>query len=209
MSTEDTTELILRAVQGDAAASRDLFSRHRERLRRMITLRIDGPLRRRLDASDILQEVYLEASNRLVDYQKRRPCSFFLWLRMIAGERLIVARRRHLGTQKRDAAREIPIDGHGVPLAATSSLVLQIQGDLTTPSGVVMRKEAEQQLRDVLEDLSSEDREILVLRHFEQLSNSEVAQVLKTNPSTASTRYLRALTRLQKELTAIPGFCSE
>jgi RNA polymerase sigma-70 factor (ECF subfamily) len=209
MSDSDTADLVRCAVAGDEAATAELMGRHRQRLERMIALRLNGPLQRRLDASDILQDVYIEASRRLADYEARRPCSFFLWLRMIAGERLIVAYRRHLGTKKRDLGREIPIDAHGVPGADTSSLVFQLQDSLTSPSGVVMRHETEQQVRDVLESLSAEDRTVLVLRHFEHLSNAEVAEVLNINPSTASTRYVRALKRLQIGLSSVTGLVGE
>ncbi len=209
MSTEDTAELIQHAAEGDQAAGEGLFSRHRQRLHRVIALRIDGPLRRRIDASDVLQDVYLGASRRLDDYRQRRPCPFFLWLRMIAGERLIVAYRKHLGAQKRDVGREVPLDAHGVPHVEASSIVIQLQSAITTPSGVAMRRETEQQIRTVLDAMSNEDREVLVLRHFEHLSNRESAHVLGINPSTASTRYVRALKRLQSELVQIPGFGGE
>lgn len=201
VSGTDTDELIQLAIDGDGAAADDLFARHRQRLRRVIDLRLRGPLQRRLDASDILQEVCLEASRRLTDFSRRRPCSFYLWLRMIAGERLIVARRRHLGTLKRDAARDVPVDGHGVPLADSRSLIREIQQSATSPSGRLMRKEEAERLHQALEELDVADREVLTLRHFEHLSNTETAIVLGVPSSTASSRYVRALDRLQQAIS--------
>jgi RNA polymerase sigma-70 factor (ECF subfamily) len=203
--SEALSALLERAAAGDRVAADDLFSRYRKRLKRMIRLRLSRQLAGRIDDSDILQEAYLEAGKRLADYLRDRPLPFFLWLRHIAGQKLIDAHRRHLGAQKRDAACELSLHRGPMPAASSASLAAQLLGRLTSPSQAVIKAEARLRVQEALNEMDPVDREVLALRHFEQLSNAETAEALDLNESTASSRYLRALKRLKEALEQFPG----
>ncbi len=202
-------ELVARLQGGDEQALAELFSMHRERLRRMVDFRMDRRLRGRVDASDILQEAYIDASQRVHHYTKKPEMSFFVWLRQITTQRLIDVHRRHLDAQKRDARQEVSI--HRGELAATTSasIAAELMGQFVSPSQLAMRAELLDQLEDALESMDPIDREVLALRHFEELTNNEVAQVLDITKSAASNRYVRALGRLKSVLEEIPGFYDE
>ena len=163
-------------------------------------MRLNERVRSRIDAADIVQEAFLEATRRLEDYLADPPLPFFLWLRHIAGEKLIDAHRRQQA-QKRDAGREIHEDNS----SASESLAARLVGHLTSPSQAAMRVEVQKQVQDALEQLDAVDREVLLLRHFEQLSTTECATVLGIGASGASSRYVRALLRLQSVLKHFPG----
>jgi RNA polymerase sigma-70 factor (ECF subfamily) len=171
-----------------------LFDRHSDRLRRLVAFRIDGRLRGRLDPSDVVQETFLEASERFDSFRTEPPMPEFLWLRLLALQRLARLHRHHLGVQGRDAGREV---GLGRP----DGLADDLMGSLTTPSQAAMRAEQVRRLRHALETLEPIDYEVLVLRHFEQLSNAESARVLGLGESAASNRYVRALERLRAALS--------
>jgi RNA polymerase sigma-70 factor (ECF subfamily) len=203
--TGDLTDLLDRAAAGDAAAVTELFSRYRKRLKRMVRLRLNRQLQGRLDDSDILQEALLEAAKRLPEYLVDKPLPFFLWLRHITGQKLIDAHRRHLGAEIRDAAREVSLHRGAMPAASSASLAAQLLGRLTSPSQAAIKAEARLCVQEVLNSMDPIDREVLALRHFEQLNNAEVAATLGINESTASSRYLRALKRLKDEVQQIPG----
>lgn len=209
IDSEETTDLLRRAAAGDAAARDDLFSRYHKRLQRMIRLRLNRRLQGRVDSEDILQDAYLEAAKRLRDYLVDRPLPFYLWLRHIVGQKLIDAHRHHLGTQMRDAAQEVSLHRRHLPEADSFSLAAQLLGRLTTPSQAAIKAETRIHVQDALNGMSSIDREILTLRHFEHLKNVEVSRILGIDESTASTRYLRALKRLKDELGNIPGLFSK
>jgi RNA polymerase sigma-70 factor (ECF subfamily) len=198
-------ELLRQAAAGDQQALDQLFSRFRKRLKQMVRLRLNRRLQGRIDDSDILQEAYLEAARRLPAYLEDRPLPFFLWLRHLTGEKLIDAHRRHLGAQKRDAGHEVSLHRGPMPSASSASLAAQLLGRLTSPSLAAVKAETRLRVQEVLNSMDSLDREILALRHFEQLNNVEVAQTLGLNESTASSRYLRALKRLKDELSHLPG----
>jgi RNA polymerase sigma-70 factor (ECF subfamily) len=202
----DTEQLLTRAGQGDRRALGELLALHRERLRRMVELRMDRRLQGRLDASDVIQEAFLEASVRFDEFRRDRPMPFFLWLRFITGQKLIVAHRRHLGTKARDARREVSIYRGALPEATSESLAAQLLGRFTSPSLAAARAELQVRLQEMLNTMDGTDREILVLRHFEQLSCAESAAVLGIEESTASSRYYRALKRLKELMTSFPGF---
>ena len=204
-NSEATTDLLIQATAGDSAARDQLFSRYHQRLKRMVRLRLNRRLQGRVDSADILQEAYLEAAKRLQDYLDDRPLPFYLWLRHIVGQKLIDAHRHHLGTKMRDAAQEVSLHRGSLPEANSFSLAAQLLGQLTSPSQAAVKAETRIQVQDVLNGMSSVDREILALRHFEHLKNVEAAQVMGIDESTASTRYLRALKRLKDELGNIPG----
>ncbi len=198
-------ELLARAAAGDETAVTELFSLYRKRLKQMIRLRLNRRLQGRVDESDILQDAYLEAAQRLSDYLANRPLPFFLWLRHITGEKLIDAHRRHLGAQMRDAAQEVSLHRGPMPAASSGSLAAWMLGRLTSPSQAAIKAETRLRVQEVLNGMDPIDREILALRHFEQLTNAEVAVTLEMNESTCSTRYLRALKRLKDELSQYPG----
>ena len=184
----------------------ELFHQHRGRLRLMVGLRLDHRLQGRVDPSDVLQEAYLEAMDRLPQYLEERPMPLFLWLRFLTAQRLQILHRRHLRTKARDAGREISLSHQPLPAVSSEALAARLIGRESTPSEAAMRAETRAQLHTALDALNPIDREILAMRHFEQLTNSETAQVLGLRESTASQRYARALLRLRDLLRALPGF---
>lgn len=192
--------LIGRALGGDEAAFAELFERFRPRLRRMIETRLDRRLRGRVDVSDVLQDAYLRLSDRLESYRALTPLPFFVWLRFVAGECLQGVHRHHLGAARRDAAVEVSLYQGPMPLTDSFSLAAQLIGKQTTASQKLMRAEAQIQLQEAINALEPIDREILVLRHFEGLSNAETSQTLGITESAASSRFYRALRRLKEML---------
>jgi RNA polymerase sigma-70 factor (ECF subfamily) len=205
---DDLPGLLDRLQHGDQGALAELFSRHRDRLGRMVDFRLDTRLRGRVSASDVLQEAYIDALKRLPHYQADPGMPFFLWLRWVTCQRLVEVHRQHLGARARDAAREVSIDGGGA-ITASSARMAELIGELTSPSGAAQRAEALAQVQQALDRLDAIDREVLALRHFEELSNQEVAAVLGIQPAAASKRYVRALERLKNALAALPGFDQE
>jgi RNA polymerase sigma-70 factor (ECF subfamily) len=206
----DTDEdLLRRASHGDESALATLFGRYRKRLRQMVRLRLDRRLQGRVDPSDVLQEAYLDVAQQLHHYLKKRQMSFFLWLRLVTGQRLMRVHRQHLGAALRDAGREVSLYRVALPQASSVSLAEQLLGRVSTPSQALIRAEIQVQLQSALNGMDPLDREIIALRHFEELSNSEAARVLNLEPSAASKRYVRALKRLQVILQGIPGLLDE
>ena len=201
-SNPPETEQLLQEVRAGAPAAVDqLLHRHRAPLRRMIDLRLDPALAGRVDASDVVQEVLLEASRRLSAYLKEPAMPFHLWLRHIAHDHMIDAHRKHRVAQRRSLDRERPL---GRLAADRSSLELAAEffDQELTPASAAMRHELEQRLQSAVAALDDDDREIILMRHFEQLANQEVAAVLGLSEAAASMRYLRALRRLRGLLAA-------
>lgn len=192
-------QLVQRAAAGDGAAMSELLQLHRDKLVRMVRLRLDPRLKDRIDASDVVQEAQLEALQRFAEYARTRPMPLLQWLRFLTGQKLLQMHRHHLGAQCRDARHEVPLPG-GRPSVSCESLGEFLVGNATAPSDAAMRDEQRQRLLAVLEAMDEIDREILVLRHFEQLSNVEAAAELGLQESAASKRYLRALLRLQQAM---------
>jgi RNA polymerase sigma-70 factor (ECF subfamily) len=202
---DDLPHLLRRVAEGDQHAWGSILQRHRERLRRLVAIRMDRRLRGRIDASDVIQEAYLDATRRLADYLRQPDLPVFLWLRFLVCQRLQEQHRRHLGAEARDAGREVaPLPG-GHPGADSAMLAAQLLGKLTTPSQAAIRAERRRLLQEALDRMDPLDREVLALRHFEQLSNGEIAQVLGLDKSAASKRYSRALVRLKEILAGLPG----
>jgi RNA polymerase sigma-70 factor, ECF subfamily len=201
----ETSLLVERAAVGDNQAWERLMSDHRARLSRMVALRMDRRLQGRIDPSDVIQESYIDAARRLSEYAKNPTMPFFLWLRLLVGQRLMEQHRRHLGAQARDASRDVSLYQGDFPEATTADLATHLLGNTSTPSRIAIRSEQQLHLQRALESLDPIDREILVLRHFEQLSNGEAAEVLGLDKSAASKRYTRALIRLKDVLTSTPG----
>jgi RNA polymerase sigma-70 factor (ECF subfamily) len=197
--------LIDRAAAGDSAALAELFGRYRKRLRAMVRLRMDRRLQGRVDPSDVLQEAFLDVAQQLSSYLAKPEMPFYLWLRLTTGQRLMRLHRQHLGAAVRDAGREVSLHRGALPQASSVSLAAQLLGKMTSASKAVERVEIQLQLQAALNGMDEMDREIIALRHFEELSNAEAAQVLALEPSAASKRYIRALKRLQEILKSIPG----
>jgi len=203
-NSDDTQLLVAQAVDGDANALSLLMDRYRERLRRMVGLRMDRRLQGRVDASDVVQEALIEAARRLDEYAAKPPMGFFLWLRWLTGEKLLNAHRQHLGTQKRDAGQEVSLYRRALPEASSVSIAHQLLGQLTSPTQAVYRAELQLIVQEVLNSMDPIDREVLILRNFEQLTTDETAQTLGIKRSTASKRYITALKRLKQAMSAIP-----
>lgn len=204
-SPEPLTEELLDRVQGgDRQAAEALLARHRDRLRKMIHARLDPRLKRRVDPSDVAQEALAEAAQKLADYASRRPLPFYPWLRQIAWERLVRLHRRHVAAANRSVRREVS-DELRLPDESALALFSGLRAGGTSPSGQAIGRELQARVREALGTLSAADREILVLRHVEQLSTKEVAAVLGKSPSAVKLRLLRALRRLQTALEGSEG----
>ena len=203
---DDSEELLRRAAAGAEAALAVIWERDRARLRQMIRLRLDRRPQGRVDSSDVLQDSYLDLAARLPDYARERPMPTYLWLRLVTGQRLAQVHRQHLGAAMRDAGREVSLYRGALPQASSASLAAQLLGRFTTASQAAIRAERQLQLQEILNGLDEMDREILALRHFEQLSNGEAAQVLGLSKTAANNRYIRALGRLRDLLGRVPGF---
>lgn len=190
-------DLLDRARQGEAAAVEQLLKRHREPLRRLIGLRLDPALAQRLDASDVVQDVLLEASRRLSDYLRNPVMPFHLWLRHMAQDHVIDAHRRHRQAQRRSLDREQSLRPAGLADQSSIQLAAQLFDQELTPASAAIRNELQRRLEAAIADLDPDDREVILMRHFEQLSNQEVATVLGLSEAAASMRHLRALRRLR------------
>jgi RNA polymerase sigma-70 factor (ECF subfamily) len=206
-SDSGETEALIRRVEGgDEAALCGLFARYRDRLRRMVKLRMDRRLQGRFDASDVLQEAYLDVAKRAAEYRENPKMPVFLWLRLITGQRLMALHRQHLGAQMRNVGQEVSLHRGALPPASSISIAAMLLGRITSPTHAARRAEMQERLQDILNAMDPIDREILTLRHFEELGNGETAQVLGISKSAASSRYIRAVMRLKKELAGVPGF---
>jgi RNA polymerase sigma-70 factor (ECF subfamily) len=204
-NSADTAGLLERARAGDQAALNELFARHRARLRLMVELRLDRRLQSRIDASDVIQEAYVDAVRRLEEYLRQPDYPLFLWLRLLVGERLMKLHRHHLGTQMRDAGLEISIYQGALPTASSAALAAQLLGKHTSPTQAAVRAERMIRLQEALNSLDPIDREVLSLRHFEEMSLAETARSLEIEESAAAKRYIRALKRLKAILASMPG----
>jgi RNA polymerase sigma-70 factor (ECF subfamily) len=203
---EEQAHLIRQAAAGDATALERLLGPYHERLAKTIRLRMDWRLRGRVDAEDILQETYLDAARRLSEYAANPSASFYLWLRGLAGIKMIDAMRHHLGARKRDAGLEVRLYRQALPEASSVSLAAQLLGHLTSPSHAAIRSEMQLKVQGALNAMDPIDREVLVLRHFEHLTNAETAELLEIGKSAASKRYIVAIKRLKEVLLDEPGF---
>jgi RNA polymerase sigma-70 factor, ECF subfamily len=201
----DAVEL-LRQRPGDPDAIGRVWERYRARLLRVVRLRMDHRLQGRIDASDVLQEAFVDFAGRVDDYLRQPDMPFYLWLRFLTSQRLQLLHRHHLGAQMRDARREVSLHRGAMPRASSVSLAAQLLGRFTSVSDAVQRAEMQLILQEVINGMDPIDREIVALRHFEELSNEETAHVLGIAPSAASTRHVRALQRLRQVLKKTPGF---
>ena len=198
-----------RAGGGDQAAWAQVLAPHRDRLRRMVALRLDQRLRGRIDPSDVLQEAFLQAAQAWPKYLERPEQPVFLWLRWLTGMALELVHRKHLGVQARDADREVQLLDRPWPEVSSVALAAQLLGRDTRPSVAAIRAERQRRLQGALNAMDPLDREVLALRHFEELTNAEVARELQLKESAASKRYIRALHRLKEILASLPGGLAE
>ena len=199
-NSNDTQELLAEARAGDADAVDRLLARHRGAVRKMVQLRMDPVLARRVDASDIAQDVLVEAHRRLKEYLKNPQMPFHLLLRQMAKDRLIDAHRRHRVAARRSLDREQPFEVRLPRDQSTRNIAVQLCDGQLTPAAAATWRELKRRFEEACRALEPQDQEIVVMRHFEQLSNSEVATALKLSPQAASMRYLRAMRRLRELL---------
>ena len=208
-NSEELSSLLRQVAAGDRAVWGDLLERLRPRLRRMVELRLDPRIQGRLDASDVIQEAYLTASEQLPDYLKNPTIPFFLWLRLVTGQKLVALHRHHLRTKARDASRQVSLHPGAWPAASSAALATKLIGREPSPSQAARDAEQHHCVQEALDRMDPLDREVVALRHFEQLTNTETAQVLGLEASAASKRYVRALQRLKEILVALPGGLGE
>jgi RNA polymerase sigma-70 factor, ECF subfamily len=197
---EQTQQLLELAKRGDRDATDRLLSRHREALRRMISLRLDRRIQQRVDASDIVQDVLVDADRRLATYLQDPSIPFHLWLRQMAKDRLIDAHRRHHGSAKRSVSREQPMVALGGMDESTLHFVGEISDPELTPAAAATMQELQVRFEGAIGQLPEQDQEIILMRHFEHLSNQDIAQSLGLTEPAASMRYLRAIRRLRLQL---------
>ena len=205
----NTEPLLARAAAGDGVAWGALLTAHQDRLTRMVAFRMDPRLRGRIDAADVVQEAFVEASAHREAYLRAPTAPLFLWLRGVVSNKLLELHRHHLGTRMRDAKRELPLEDRQRFDDTTAALCAHLVGRLTSPSVAAVRDEIKMRLAQALDRMDPTDREVLTLRHFEQLTNAEAAEVVGIQERAAAKRYLRALERLKQLLSELPGGLTE
>ena len=205
----NTEPLLARAAAGDGVAWGALLTAHQDRLTRMVAFRMDPRLHGRIDAADVVQEAFVEASAHREAYLRAPTAPLFLWLRGVVSNKLLELHRHHLGTRMRDAKRELPLEDRQRFDDTTAALCAHLVGRLTSPSVAAVRDEIKMRLARALDRMDPTDREVLTLRHFEQLTNAEAAEVVGIQERAAAKRYLRALERLKELLSELPGGLSE
>lgn len=201
--------LLVRAAAGDKAAWGALLVVHERRLTRMVAFRMDPRVRGRIDAGDVVQEAFVEASKHREDYFRARAVPLFLWLRGVVSNKLLEIHRHHLGTYMRDAKRDRPLDCPVGSDDTSAALCAHLTAGLTRASVAAVGGEVKARLAEALDGMNPTDREVLAMRHFEQLTNAEAAQVIGIEERAAAKRYLRALERLKQILSQMPGGLSE
>jgi RNA polymerase sigma-70 factor, ECF subfamily len=203
----DSTDMIDRLRGGNRQALATLFEQQRDRLRRMVELRMDARLRGRLDASDVVQEAFLDVDRDLDAYLADPKLPPLVWLRLHVGRRLTTLHRQHLGTKMRDVGLEISLYQGALPEASSAALAAMLLGRHTSPTQAAQRAERLLRVQEALNSLDPVDREVLALRHFEQLGRADAAQVLGITQEAGAKRYFRALKRLKDVLATMPGGC--
>lgn len=204
-----TQQLLAEAGRGEDAAVNRLLERHRESLRKLVRLRLDRQIARRVDASDIVQDVLLEANERLKEYLADPKMPFHLWLRHLAKDRMIDVYRRHRGAQRRSIDREQPLVAAQFGDQSSFDLASQLAASELTPAAAALRQELQTRFLNAIDQLDEGDREILLMRHFEQLGNTEVATALGVSTAAAGMKHLRALRKLRAILGERPSLTGE
>ena len=208
--TDEKTETLLSAArEGDSDAVNRLLQRHRDAVRRLVEMRLDRKVQQRVDVSDVVQDVMIEASGRLQRYLDDPAMAFHLWLRQIAWDRIIDTYRRHRVSAKRNMDREQPMVSAGGPDQSTMEFALELCDPNLTPAAAATQREIAMKVEAAIERLNEQDREIILMRHYEHLSNLEIAEVLGLNPPAASMRYLRSVRRLRELLESDEEFADE
>lgn len=187
----------------------EAFGRYRGRLWRIVSFRLDPVVARRVDIDDVMQEAWLAALQRVPNFIENQALSLFVWVRLIVCQTIVDLHRHHLGTQMRDAYREASIGSLDLTRSTTHSIAARLLATATSPSGAAIRSEVAEKLRKAIDQMDPIDREVLALRHFEELANHEIAEVLNIEQKAASIRYVRAVKRLGKILEDLPGFSAE
>jgi RNA polymerase sigma-70 factor (ECF subfamily) len=203
--SQETQELLRDAGGGSPEAVNQLMNRHRDALRQMVHLRLDRALAQRVDASDVVQDVLLEASRRLDDYIRSPAMPFHLWLRQLAKDRIIDMHRRHRAAKRRSVDAERPLAAPEYTDRSSMDLAAQLKDHELTPAAANIRRELERRFLAAIEQLDEPDRELILMRHYEHLGNSEVAEALGISQPAAGMRYLRALRRLRAILGEHPS----
>jgi RNA polymerase sigma-70 factor (ECF subfamily) len=204
-ATEQTAALLDRLRGNDARALGELFMLHRDRLWRMLYVRLDRRLSSRLAPDDVLQETFLDLARRIGEFLADPAVPFYVWLRALTVQRLQMIQRAHLGAQMRDVRQEVSLPQGGLAPASAESMAGQLVSHMTSPSQAAIRRELQDRLRAALDAMDPLDREVLALRHFEELGNNEVAVILGISKDAASKRHIRALVRLREILTDLGG----
>jgi RNA polymerase sigma-70 factor (ECF subfamily) len=194
---EQTEALLTAARGGDPDAVNRLLEQHRGPIRRLVELRLDRKVQRRVDVSDVVQDVMVEVNGRLDKYLQDPVMAFHLWLRQIAWDRIIDTYRRHRVSAKRNMDREQPLTAAAGPDQSTMELAIQLSDPGLTPFAAAAQREIATKVEAAIERLADQDRDIILMRHYEHLSNQEIAEALGINPPAASMRYLRALRKLR------------
>lgn len=200
------TDRITRVRQGDANALAAAFDEYRPRLLKTVTFRLNPRLLGRIDPEDVLQEAYLNAAQRCAHVEGETEQSLFIWLRLVVAQTLVDVHRRHLGAEMRDAGREVALRTQFSSDETTVSLAHNLMAGITSPSLALRRIELSERLRAAIDGMDPTDREVLLLRHFEELTNQEISAVLGIDRKAASIRYFRALRRLKTILEEAGGF---
>jgi RNA polymerase sigma-70 factor, ECF subfamily len=203
--TRTNDELLIAARNGNEDALAVLVERHRDRLERMVLLRMDRRLQGRVDRADVVEDAFLAVRGKFPQYCADSALPFFLWLRLEVGQKLVDVHRIHLGAKMRGAGQEVSLHSGPLPQVTSLSLAEHLLGKMTASSQAAMRAELKIRVQEALNSMDTHDREVLILKHFEELSNAEAAQVLGIKPSAAVNRYVRALKRLKDVFQGMPG----
>jgi RNA polymerase sigma-70 factor (ECF subfamily) len=204
--TDSQSELVARLRGGADDALAELFTHYRERLRKIVRFRLDYRMAGRVSESDVLQDTYIAASKRVDHYREKPDMPFFVWLRLVVQQQLVDLHRQHLQAEMRDVRKEISLEQPAISPHTSLAMAARLVGRMTSPSGAFARAERIAKMETALNQMEDIDREVIALRHFEELTNVETAEVLGLTPQAASGRYVRAIKRLKKIISAIPGF---
>lgn len=207
-SETDLQQCVQRLRDGDNDALAELFDHYRKRLKRIARFRMDYRLAGRVSESDVIQESFLAATRRIDHYRSKPDLPFFVWLRMVLNQQLADLHRQHVQAEKRDVRREISLEQPAVSPHTSLAMAAHLVGTGTSPSKAFSRIERIATVEAALNGMESIDREVIALRHFEELTNAEAAAVLGIHEQAASKRYVRAIRRMREVLSGLPGFSS-